>query len=580
MNYNQEIFDGSTVCERLKYLYWNAYSDYFDKAFDESLRVASEGSPFYSFEQKLEEAQQKILLDDIKHSSWWNVHGIIKPWDDMFRANFYREMRKRQRDWIQFRQEKARFDQKDWDEQACAAVEREPESVEEFVNVAVVFVAPRTPETESITKKQLAEILKNPLDKRKINNKRIAVPTYYVRDENGKLEVDSRVVKAAEKPTKSRKFERVKTTNYVRGENGVFLLKSGEISIDGVVTEQIEGDVARLIELTKFGKIGETSKIWTGFPFPLNSDKYVVPNALQGKKVYATPADGSVQKPDVKPLWQLTPEEVITSQFSGSTISPQPKEINENIRKYVNNLNDSELKTAKYKNNGEDWDKLTDTYNANVAITGVSSYEEHVFRNKLNREPETLTALLAESNKWDFLLWLLSLYHKNGANGEFNLKFVSKDGKFEAVYKPKDPIIVNKINKLTEQISSKRTQISNIQNPSYPDGSQKVSDENFKLSKLQSELHKLQDELRYAREYMNNSDNWELVTDPLNMGTYNYANPLEAVNHAKLDIATYKEYGNIDKENENITENEVDIIFKYLGNPDVGIISEIIRKQM
>lgn len=89
------------------------------------------------------------------------------------------------------------------------------------------------------------------------------------------------------------------------------------------------------------------------------------------------------------------------------------------------------------------WDSFCEFFNSNVLA--VNSRELHYFRNKLNRAPATLDELIKESENWDLLDPDDSQYHMYNTEacydenegvykGEYNLKFVSKDGKFEAVY--------------------------------------------------------------------------------------------------------------------------------------------------
>ena len=91
----------------------------------------------------------------------------------------------------------------------------------------------------------------------------------------------------------------------------------------------------------------------------------------------------------------------------------------------------------------EYWDDFCDFFNSKVLA--VNNPELHYFRNKLNRVPETLEELMNESEKWDLLKPSDAQYHMydtsacydenaNTFKGEYNLKFVSKDGKYEAVY--------------------------------------------------------------------------------------------------------------------------------------------------
>jgi hypothetical protein len=63
----------------------------------------------------------------------------------------------------------------------------------------------------------------------------------------------------------------------------------------------------------------------------------------------------------------------------------------------------------------------------------------HFFRNKLNSAPKSLDEMIDfisnnPNKKWTMLDPEKAAYHMNGTNGEFNLKFVSPDGHFEAIY--------------------------------------------------------------------------------------------------------------------------------------------------
>ena len=115
----------------------------------------------------------------------------------------------------------------------------------------------------------------------------------------------------------------------------------------------------------------------------------------------------------------------------------------------------------------------------NELVKKVEMTEQiHYFRNKLNKAPKTLEALLREKSKWTLLPPHLSAFHMHGIDGVFNLKFVSKNGGlFEAVY--------NKNNRL--------------------------------------------------------------VTDRLNMGTYNFVGPDDASGHTEYDVKPYNKYGNTER---------------------------------
>ncbi len=58
----------------------------------------------------------------------------------------------------------------------------------------------------------------------------------------------------------------------------------------------------------------------------------------------------------------------------------------------------------------------------------------HYFRNKLNRAPTTLNELMLEADKWILCDIEDSLFHMNGKDGFYNVKFISTCGKYEAVY--------------------------------------------------------------------------------------------------------------------------------------------------
>lgn len=71
---------------------------------------------------------------------------------------------------------------------------------------------------------------------------------------------------------------------------------------------------------------------------------------------------------------------------------------------------------------------------------GIPTEEEHYFRNRFNRAPETLgdmvKTIMEEHSPfgWYLMAPSVSLFHLQGHEGEYNLKFVSADGYFEAVY--------------------------------------------------------------------------------------------------------------------------------------------------
>ena len=126
----------------------------------------------------------------------------------------------------------------------------------------------------------------------------------------------------------------------------------------------------------------------------------------------------------------------------------------------------------------DNWDSFCEFFNYCITQYSNIDRDRHYFRNKLNRAPDTLSDMIVEYNDWVLCDVDDSAYHMFGSNGGYNLKFISKCGKYEAVY-------------------------------------------NF---------------------------NGELLTenvDPLNMGTYNYANYMKSKwNHANCDVVPYEFYGN------------------------------------
>ena len=82
---------------------------------------------------------------------------------------------------------------------------------------------------------------------------------------------------------------------------------------------------------------------------------------------------------------------------------------------------------------------------------GYVDMETNYFRNKLNRVPKTLEELISLnktlpiSKRWILLSVAGSGYHMQGVDGEYNLKFVSYDVFYEAVYNKKG-ILLNENN--------------------------------------------------------------------------------------------------------------------------------------
>lgn len=81
---------------------------------------------------------------------------------------------------------------------------------------------------------------------------------------------------------------------------------------------------------------------------------------------------------------------------------------------------------------------------------GYVDRETHYFRNKLNRVPKSLKDLISINNsrpvnkRWILLSISNSIYHIQGIGGEYNLKFISHDGYYEAVYNKKGVLLDEK----------------------------------------------------------------------------------------------------------------------------------------
>jgi hypothetical protein len=88
-----------------------------------------------------------------------------------------------------------------------------------------------------------------------------------------------------------------------------------------------------------------------------------------------------------------------------------------------------------------------------VTIIGkINSREIHYFRTHFSRAPKTLDEMtriiLGNENtifEWKLLPWQNMAFHMYGKDGEYNLKFISADGHFEAVYN-RDGIVLTQEN--------------------------------------------------------------------------------------------------------------------------------------
>ena len=85
------------------------------------------------------------------------------------------------------------------------------------------------------------------------------------------------------------------------------------------------------------------------------------------------------------------------------------------------------------------WEDYCDEFNKYVALLGkVQTEKIHYFRNNLNRVPRTLGQLNANAKNWVLIKSEKSIYHmfptSFSGEGVYNLKFISVDGKHEGVY--------------------------------------------------------------------------------------------------------------------------------------------------
>jgi hypothetical protein len=111
-------------------------------------------------------------------------------------------------------------------------------------------------------------------------------------------------------------------------------------------------------------------------------------------------------------------------------------------------INVDTLSNEKYIELGHRFTALVNT------IGKINSQETHYFRIHFSRAPKTLDEMIRiildkENNifEWKLLPWQSMAFHMYGKDGEYNLKFISTDGHFEAVYN-KDGILLTQKNDL------------------------------------------------------------------------------------------------------------------------------------
>jgi len=98
------------------------------------------------------------------------------------------------------------------------------------------------------------------------------------------------------------------------------------------------------------------------------------------------------------------------------------------------------IKKIPYEKPGDPWRIVCLQFNKYITKIGSVSKQVHYFRNKLNRYPETLDEMLKHGTEEEWELYKVgkSIYHMLRTDfsdtGLKNLKFVCRDGIFEAVY--------------------------------------------------------------------------------------------------------------------------------------------------
>ena len=157
-----------------------------------------------------------------------------------------------------------------------------------------------------------------------------------------------------------------------------------------------------------------------------------------------------------------TPEE----RFENFDIDEYKALLEEDVKSYPRRIDESieqayvEVMMAQVNNSSycdqvpdKEWEEFCQLFNERVKAVYYNNpdnftKEIHYFRNKLNRAPKTLLDLLKENaeyyrmygeDKWQIMSAFGSSYHMFDTpacnnKGEYNLKFVSKNGLFEAVY--------------------------------------------------------------------------------------------------------------------------------------------------
>ena len=260
---------------------------------------------------------------------------------------------------------------------------------------------------------------------------------------------------------------------------------------------EIEGD--KILEIVSQSTSSEGSKI-------------TLKGIRDGKcTVVAKSPDGSSDSREVN-IYELASPAYMSYLYS---LPFNPVEYIEKMMKdvkAVKDANPNQLEAIKRKNDGKNWDKFCEFFNTWIVEYGMPLKDAsgkgneltkriHYFRNDLNRAPKTLGELKNEREKWKPLSAVLSIYHMYGDNGEYNIKFVAKNGEnHEAIYS----FYVSALTWL---------------NPTL--------------------LH----------QTWSNSPLLDASIDFRNMATYNYVGPDNASGHELCDVNPWEAWGNIEGDN-------------------------------
>lgn len=148
-------------------------------------------------------------------------------------------------------------------------------------------------------------------------------------------------------------------------------------------------------------------------------------------------------------------------------------------------MDDLESNPEALKSN-DNYIRFFETFDNYILMLDQITERMHYFRNTLNTYGDAPVKLddminLSAEGRWHLFSAEYHLYHYGGLNGALNVKFISNDGRFEAVY---------------------------------------------------------------------NTETWEILTDPANMGTYNYApgalDLLKFISHTIYDKEPWKQWGNVE----------------------------------